>query len=141
MKGEISLQIMAALLLLIGLFQLLSGVFKLGRVIQFASVPVVVGYILGSAFAISSEQLYTFLGIESNGEQVTLFEKMRYLVMHFQELHPPTALVGVLSLTILLTLKKVKALRSGLFGYDFDCDTACVCLSLTRYSRPHRQNA
>jgi len=73
MKGEISLQIMAALLLLIGLFQLLSGVFKLGRVIQFASVPVVVGYILGSAFAISSEQLYTFLGIESNGEQVTLF--------------------------------------------------------------------
>lgn len=108
MKGEIALQIMAALLLLIGLFQLLSGVFKLGRVIQFASVPVVVGYVLGSAFAISSEQLYTFLGIESTGEQVTLFEKMRYLVLHFQDLHPPTALVGVLSLTILLTLKKVK---------------------------------
>ena len=107
-KGEISLQIMATLLLLIGLMQLLSGVCKLGRAIQFASVPVIIGYVLGSAFAISAEQLYAFLGIESTGEQITLFEKMRYLVMHVQELHIPTAIIGVFSLVVLMILRKMR---------------------------------
>ncbi|MDB6081648.1 MAG: hypothetical protein JWO53_920 [Chlamydiia bacterium] len=107
-RSEIALQIIAALMLLIGLFQILSGVFKLGRVIQFVSFPVVIGYILGASFALTSGQLYTFLGIESQGDETTLFEKLRYLALHIQDIHPPTALVGVLSLSVLLTLKKMK---------------------------------
>ncbi len=108
MKGQIALQVMAALLLFVGLFQILSGVFKMGRVIQFASIPVVIGYILGSSFAISLEQLYNLIGIETVGEQVTLFEKMHDFVRHINDIHPPTALVGVVSLTVLFALRKIK---------------------------------
>lgn len=107
-RSQIALEIMAAVLLLMGLFQILSGVMKLGRVIQFASLPVIVGYILGSSFAISCEQLFPFLGIESLGGEVTLFEKMRYLLTHLRDIHPAAALVGILSLTVLLTLAKIR---------------------------------
>lgn len=104
----VSLQIIAALLLIVGVFQLLAGIFKLGRVIQFVSFPVVIGYILGASFALSSEQLYTLLGIESEGGEITLFEKLRYLALHITDIHPPTALVGVLSFSVFLTIKKLK---------------------------------
>jgi sulfate permease, SulP family len=106
-QTEVMLQILAALLLLIGVFQILAGVLKLGKVIQFVSYAVIVGYVLGSSFALMGEQLFTFFGIEYLGDESTLFEKLRYLVMHFTELNFPSTIVGVVSLVMLFVLKKL----------------------------------
>src|SRR5262249_42093823 len=59
-REGIALEIMAALTLLIGLFQVIAGFFKFGRVIQFVSLAVVIGYIAGAAVAISADQLFNF---------------------------------------------------------------------------------
>lgn len=102
------MQLIAALLVLIGLFQLAAGCCKMGRVIQFVSFPVVIGYILGSSVTIISTQLYTLFGIPAPLEEVSLVEKMHYLFLHINEIHPAAALVGILSFSILVTLKKMK---------------------------------
>jgi len=107
-RDIVIMQLIAALLLLIGLFQLAAGCFKMGRVIQFVSFPVVIGYILGSSVAIISTQLYTLFGIDAPLEEVSLFEKVHYLFAHIHEMHPAAALVGILSFSILVTLKKLK---------------------------------
>lgn len=106
-RDAIALQIMAALLLLMGLFQLLAGVLKMGRVIQFVSFPVVIGYILGSACALIVGQVYTLLGIPISMEEVTLFDKIHYLFLHFEELYPPTAFIGVMSFTVFFSLRRL----------------------------------
>jgi sulfate permease, SulP family len=106
-KTEVALKVMSALLLLIALFELLAGLFKLGRVIQFVSFPVVLGYILGASCALIIIQLYTLLGVETWGEDRTLFERFIHLVRNLRETHPPTAFVGIMSLTIYLTLRKL----------------------------------
>ncbi|HXF28533.1 MAG TPA: SulP family inorganic anion transporter [Chlamydiales bacterium] len=109
LRDEVAMQVMSALLLLIGIIQIGFALFKMGRVIQFVSFPVVLGYILGSSVAIIAGQLYTFLGIELPEEDVpSLFEKLRYLLSHLTSLQPATALIGALSLSVLLTLKKLK---------------------------------
>jgi len=107
-KGVIALEVMATLVFLMGVFQILAGVFKLGRVIQFVSFPVVVGYILGAAFALTCGQLFTIFGITYSGDETALIEKLRYLAGHIGEIHPPSAFVGLISFIIYITLRKMK---------------------------------
>jgi len=106
-RTEVALKLMTSMLLCIGIFQLLAASFKLGKVIQFVSFPVVIGYILGASFALTCGQLYSFLGIEVSGYESSLFEKLRYLFWHLGDAHPPTATVGVISLLIFITLRKM----------------------------------
>lgn len=107
-QGEVALQIMAALLFFAGVFQILFGLFKLGRVIQFVSQAVVIGYIAGAACVLTFDQLYNFFGIHPSDEATSLFEQMVYFFVHLPELHPVTTAVGVLSVLILITFYKMK---------------------------------
>jgi SulP family sulfate permease len=106
-RGVIALEVMATLVFLMGIFQILAGVFKLGKVIQFVSFPVIVGYVLGAAFALACGQLFTIFGMTYAGDETTLIEKLRYLVAHIGELNPAAACVGLVSFLIYVTLRKL----------------------------------
>jgi SulP family sulfate permease len=102
------LQIIASLTLLIGAFQVLAALFKLGRLIQFVSHSVVVGYIAGTACAISVGQLFPLLGMACPDGLDSLYQKGVYWVFHLWDLHTATACVGVTSLLMVVLLRRTR---------------------------------
>lgn len=102
-----SVHVLTQLCLLIGIFQVLAAGCKLGRLTQFISHSVVVGYITGAAIAVVINQLFTFLGIPGVDGDHSLYERGAYLVTHISESHWPTALVGISSLLILVLFKRM----------------------------------
>ncbi|MBA3815875.1 MAG: SulP family inorganic anion transporter [Parachlamydiaceae bacterium] len=102
-----SVQVLTQLCLLIGIFQVLAAGCKLGRLTQFISHSVVVGYISGAAIAVVINQLFTFLGVPTFEGDHSLYEKAAYLVTHALESHWPTALVGISSLLLLIFFKRM----------------------------------
>lgn len=102
----VAVQILTQLTLLIGVMQILAAGFKLGRLTQFVSHSVVVGYIAGAAIAVIVNQLFTFLGVTRMAGEHSLYEKGAYLVTHFYEGNWPTAVIGISSLILLVILKR-----------------------------------
>ena len=106
-KELLALEIMTQIALVAGLFQLLVALFKLGRLTQFVSHSVVVGYLAGGAFAIIVNQLFIFFGIPGKEGVASLYEKLGYFYTHLKATQLPTLGVGLFSLSLLLFLKRV----------------------------------
>ena len=106
---EIVLPIIASLVFFIGLFQLMAASLKFGRVLQFVSQAVVIGYVAGSSFALTLDQLFPFFGVGSPLDTRSIYEKVLFLLTHLKEYHLTTLVVGVMSLSIYLTLQKIKS--------------------------------
>jgi len=100
-----ALQILTQLALVIGIVQILAAGAKLGRLTQFVSHSVIIGYISGTAVAVIINQLFTFLGIGNMPGDYSLYAKAVYLSGHLNQIHLPTAIVGVGSLFLLVGLK------------------------------------
>ena len=94
----------AALAVLTGLICILAGVLKLGRVAQFFSESVMVGFISGLALVIAVKQLPKIFGIE--GGSGNFWERLYDVVIHLSETHLLTLIVGVLCLILLFTLER-----------------------------------
>ena len=93
----------AALAVLTGLICVLAGVLKLGRVAQFFSESVMVGFISGLALVIAVKQLPKILGIESGSGN--FWERLYDVLIHLSETHMLTLVVGVLCLILLFALE------------------------------------
>lgn len=106
-RGILATSIMIQITLVVGILQLLVGVFKLGRLTQFVSRSVVLGYIGGTALALIINQLFYFFGITTVSRPESIFEKVKFFFTHLVNFNWPTALVGVGSLVLLLTTEKV----------------------------------
>lgn len=102
-----AIQILTQLTLLVGLIQGFAAFFKLGRLSQFVSHAVIIGYVSGTALAVIINQLFIFLGIDIPSDVSSLFERGLYIVTHLGEVHGITALVGLSSLIALTLLKRV----------------------------------
>ncbi len=102
-----ALQILTQLALVVGIVQILAAGFKLGRLTQFVSHSVVIGYIAGTAIAMVVNQFFTFLGIENTPGDQSIYEKGAYLVTHLEQIHWPTAVVGLGSLVLLVGLRRI----------------------------------
>lgn len=106
-RDIMSVQILTQLTFLTGFFQVLAAGCKLGRLTQFVSYSVIVGYVVGTAFAMSITQLYVLLGIESASGVHSLYERGVHLIAQWHTIHIPTAIVGLISLLTLIFLKKI----------------------------------
>ena len=93
----------AALAVLAGLISILAGFLKLGRVAQFFSESVMVGFITGLALTVMVKQLPKLLGIE--GGEGNFWERLYDVIIHLPETHPLTLIVGVLCLILLIALE------------------------------------
>ena len=101
-----SLMILTQLTMIVGIFQVLAAGCKLGRLTQFVSHSVVVGYIAGTALAVIINQLFTFVGLGGNSGDSSLYEKGAYLITHIKESHWPTVVIGCGTFLCLVILKK-----------------------------------
>ncbi len=93
----------AALAVLAGLTSILAGFLKLGRVAQFFSESVMVGFITGLALVVIVKQLPKLLGIE--GGSGNFWERLYDVIIHLPETHLATLITGIVCLVILVVLE------------------------------------
>lgn len=102
----ITLHILAQILLIIGILQIALGFFRLGKLLQFVSRSVILGYFAGVILAIIVSQLYYLFGISSKNSGVIVLYKAGYLFYHLYQIQWVNALLGVLGLSLLLLGRK-----------------------------------
>ncbi|WP_164021661.1 SulP family inorganic anion transporter [Pyxidicoccus trucidator] len=95
----------AALAMLAGVISILAGVLRLGRLSQFFSESVLTGFVFGLALVIAIKQVPKLLGLEGGGGN--FFERLWHLVTHLPQAHLVTAILGAVSLALLLGIDRV----------------------------------
>lgn len=103
----ISVQIMTQLTFLTGILQVLAGWFHLGRLTQFVSQSVIIGYVAGTALAVIINQLFILFGIPRQGGAHSLYENAVYLLGHLDQMQWTTVFLGISSIMLLLMLKQI----------------------------------
>lgn len=93
----------AALAILAGLISVLAGLLKMGRVAQFFSESVMVGFISGLALVIVVKQLPKLLGIEAGSGN--FWERLYDVIIHLPEAHLTTLIVGIVCLILMIALE------------------------------------
>jgi len=73
---------------LAGLISIICGLLKLGRVAQFFSESVMVGFITGLALTVMVKQVPKLLGIE--GGEGNFWERLYDVIIHLPETHLAT---------------------------------------------------
>ena len=94
----------AALAMLAGLVSILAGLLRLGRVAQFFSESVMVGFITGLALIIIVKQLPKLFGIE--GGTGNSWERLYHFAIHLPQTHLPALLTGLVCLALLILLER-----------------------------------
>lgn len=94
------------LALLVGLIQLVMGVFKLGFVMRFVSHPVIVGFTNAAAIIIASTQIQHLLGISVKGSEFILPMFME-IGKNIGNTNIYTLGVGLFALFIIIAGKKI----------------------------------
>jgi SulP family sulfate permease len=93
--------------LLVGLFQFLLGVLRLGAVVNFLSHPVVNGFTNAAAIIIATSQLPKFLGVDVDKSEHHYETVYRTVLAGWHHTHGPTVGLGVLAFLIMLVLRKL----------------------------------
>lgn len=129
--------IMAAgmMALMVGIFQLVMGLARLGILINFVSHSVIVGFATGAGVLIAVKQLKSLFGLDYPSG--TIVDTVTGTIVHFPETHIQTAVIGIGTIIFVLVLKKINpkipsALLSIVIAsfiiYIFDLDQAGVAV-------------
>ena len=89
--------------MMVGTFQIIFGVFKLGKFLRYIPISIISGFIQGAAIVIITSQLTTAFGIEF---PVDGLKKIPYLFTHLNELKINTTLLFLISLIFLFLFAK-----------------------------------
>jgi SulP family sulfate permease len=93
------------LALLVGLVQLVLGVFKLGVVVNFLSHPVIVGFTNAAALIIGLSQLNKIFGVKMPRSE-HFMNDIWAVMQNLGETHWPTLVMGVAAFTMMWAMKK-----------------------------------
>ena len=99
-------QALAALVLLIGVIQLLAGLFRLGFLVRFISNSVMTGFLNGVAVLVILGQLGDLTGYQS--AFTNRVARALDLSLHLDAIHVPTTLIGVLTLALIVLLLRTR---------------------------------
>ncbi|THF63563.1 STAS domain-containing protein [Pseudothauera nasutitermitis] len=94
-----------------GVLLLAMGAFKLGSMIRFIPLSVVIGFTNGIAVVIFISQIKDFLGLEIEQLPGEFFARMEALGTHLHTIHLPTVALAVASLAVLLSWNRLAATR------------------------------
>lgn len=104
--GDTRTEALFVLTFLVGVFQLLAGLLRLGHLTRFVSNAVMVGFFSGVGVLIVLGQLSNFTGYESSGS--TKVAQTFDLLTHFNLANPATVLVGVVTLAIIVGARQTR---------------------------------
>ena len=98
------LQAALVLSLLSGGMLAAMGLMKLGFFTNFLSHPVISGFLTASGILIAASQLGSMLGIHSSG--FTLLERLVTLIPNLADIHLPTLVIGLGTLSFLVLMRR-----------------------------------
>ncbi|PYZ92349.1 sodium-independent anion transporter [Salipaludibacillus keqinensis] len=90
---------------MVGVIQLLMGIFKLGAISKFISHAVISGFTSAAAIIIGMSQLKHLIGVEIEASN-NVFLIIAEVFTRLNEIHLPTLLIGLGSIFILVLFKK-----------------------------------
>ncbi len=104
------INLVLTLTFLVGVFQLVLGLARMGALVNFISHTVVIGFTAGAAILIAASQVRSFFGIEIP-RGTPFYEIIRQLVVQFANINPWVLAVSLATLaTGILTKRYVKKL-------------------------------
>ena len=95
------------LALIVGLFQLLLGILRLGLIVNFLSHPVVNGFTNAAAIIIASSQLSKLFGVNVIKYEHTYETVYHIFIEAFSSTHLPTLGLAILAFAIMFGIKKI----------------------------------
>ncbi|KVW97982.1 SulP family inorganic anion transporter [Thiobacillus denitrificans] len=127
----IALAIMLALL--VGIIQLLLGVFKLGVIVNFLSHPVIVGFTNAAAIIIALSQVSKLFGVPM-GRSEHFINDIVGVFQLIGDTHLPTLAMGALAIALMWSIKKYASKLPGVL-------IAVVVTTLLSWSAGFERNA
>ena len=110
------LQMVILLTFLVGIFQIMAGLFKLGKLVRYVSHPVIIGLTSGAAIIIGVGQIKNLFGIELM-RTYNVFTEFYQLIINLNDINIISLLLGVTTIIIILVLEQSKLkLPSYLLG-------------------------
>jgi len=111
-------QILFLLTFLVGALKILFGVLKLGKLINYVSHTVILGFTTGAGALIALGQLNTLLSIPiKNAAQMATTDKLYYVLTHLGQSNFYALGLGLMTVAIILICKKInKNLPGALIG-------------------------
>lgn len=90
---------------MVGVFQVLMGVARMGILVNFVSDAVIVGFTAGAGILIGVGQLRHLFGLEATGRG--LVATLQGIAVNLPETHLPTLLLGVSAIVVILLLRRL----------------------------------
>lgn len=92
---------------MVGVFQFLLGLLKLGVVVNLLSHPVIVGFTNAAALIIASSQFSKFFGVhvDKASHYYETMDRVFRAAGHY--IHWPTLLLGITAIVVMITVKKI----------------------------------
>jgi len=92
---------------LAGIMLCLMGFLKLGKLVNYISLPIIAGFTAGIAVSIFSGQMADFMGYESSEVPKEFLDKVYYYIEEADSVNFYSILIGVISVAIMLIMPKV----------------------------------
>lgn len=99
------ISLVLTLTFMVGLFELLMGLAKLGALVNFISHTVVIGFTAGAAILIASSQIKHFFGIHIE-RGTAFYETIHQVFLQFNDINIYVTIVGALTLISGILVKK-----------------------------------
>jgi len=111
-------QMLFLMTFMVGILQIVYGVVRLGKVIDFVSHTVLVGFTAGAGVLIALGQVNTLLSISiKNSADMSTMEKMYYVITHISQTNLYATGLGLMTMAIIVICKKIsKNLPGALLG-------------------------
>jgi len=111
-------QMLFLMTFIVGVLQIFYGVIKLGKVIDFVSHTVLIGFTAGAGVLIALGQVNTLLGMSiKDSAAMSTMEKMYYIITHFNQTNYYALGLGLMTMAIIVICKKIsKNLPGALIG-------------------------
>jgi len=96
------------LTLMVGIFQLILGLFRLGAIVNFLSHPVIIGFTNAAALFIGLTQVSKIFGVDMPGDANHHFLSIRIwgMIQNLHLIHTATFIMGISAFAILIVMKK-----------------------------------
>ena len=104
--SDVRIEALFVLTFLVGVFQLLAGLLKLGRLTRFISNAVMTGFLSGVAVLIILGQLGNFASYDATGSNKLM--QTLDLLAHLNLVNPISASIGMLTLVIIIVIYQTR---------------------------------
>ena len=106
--GDTLIQALVTIALIIGIFQAIAGLMRLGYFVRFVSNAVMTGFLTGVALIIVLGQLGGLTGYEFTIESSNRILRTLELMLNMAHIDPATTAVGLTTIALIVVLKKTR---------------------------------